>query len=114
LIEGHADRQPIGQTSSFEDNWQLSTARAQTFYRVLIEIDSGLANAKNKDRQSVFGIVGFGDSRPSAAPRLVGQTNVREDRRIEIRLVFAPPTLPSNLQIPPGGNATSSRSATAP
>ncbi|MDX6770070.1 MAG: flagellar motor protein MotB [Elusimicrobiota bacterium] len=58
LIEGHTDDQPI-HNDYFDSNWELSTARATSVARLLIE-KYGLP----RDR---MGAVGYGDTRPIAS-----------------------------------------------
>lgn len=57
LIEGHTDNQPI-HNDYFDSNWELSTARATSVARLLIE-KYGLP-------QDRMGAVGYGETRPIA------------------------------------------------
>ncbi|MCY7562862.1 OmpA family protein, partial [Paenibacillus macerans] len=36
-IEGHTDSQPIGRSSKFKDNWELSGARALSVLRFFVD-----------------------------------------------------------------------------
>ena len=58
LVEGHTDNFPI-HNAYFDSNWELSTARATSVTRLLIE-KYGIPDAH-------IGAVGYGDTRPLAA-----------------------------------------------
>lgn len=57
LVEGHTDGQPI-HNDYFDSNWELSTARATSVARLLIE--------KYKMPAANIGAVGYGGNRPIA------------------------------------------------
>lgn len=57
LVEGHTDGQPI-HNDYFDSNWELSTARATSVARLLIE--------KYKMPAANLGAVGYGGNRPIA------------------------------------------------
>lgn len=57
LVEGHTDNQPI-HNAYFDSNWELSTARATSVARLLIE--------KYGIPDNHIGAVGYGDTRPIA------------------------------------------------
>lgn len=72
-VEGHTDNLPI-KTATFPSNWELSTARATSVIRYLIE-DSGL-------RPNMLSAAGYGEYRPI-------ETNATEagraaNRRVDI------------------------------
>ena len=70
-IEGHTDAAP---SSTSEDNWKLSVARAYTVVRFLLE---GVHFAPSK-----LSLAGYGDSRPIADnSNILGR---RRNRRVEI------------------------------
>ena len=73
LIEGHTDNQRI-HNDYFDSNWELSTARATSVARLLIE-KYGLP-------QSRMGAVGYGDTRP------VAPNDTPEGRAKNRRVVF--------------------------
>lgn len=73
LVEGHTDDQPI-HNIYFDSNWELSTARATSVTRLLIE--------KYGILPSHIGAVGYGDTRP-----LVPNTTP-ENRAKNRRVVF--------------------------
>lgn len=58
LVEGHTDNQGI-HNDYFDSNWELSTARATSVARLLIE--------KYELPRDRMGAVGYGDTRPIAA-----------------------------------------------
>jgi chemotaxis protein MotB len=73
-VEGHTDRVPI-QTSRFRSNWELSTARALSVVRFLI--DQGLPPKR-------LAAAGYGEYHPLTP----GRTPVerRQNRRIELKI----------------------------
>jgi chemotaxis protein MotB len=73
-VEGHTDRVPIN-TPLYPSNWELSTARAISVIRLLL--DSGIP----ADRLSA---AGFGEFQPLESED--SETAYRRNRRIEIRL----------------------------
>jgi chemotaxis protein MotB len=56
-VEGHTDNQPI-HNSQFRSNWELSTARAMTVLKILVD-DAGFDPRK-------VSVAGFGEYRPIA------------------------------------------------
>ena len=75
LVAGHTDNVPI-RTSRFEDNWALSTARATTVTRDLIE------NGMNPTTVAAAGYGQFDPIKPNDS-----KENRRRNRRIEIILM---------------------------
>ncbi len=75
-VEGHTDSRPI-HTSAYPSNWELSTARATTVLRELVEV-RGLPAAR-------VSASGYGDTRPiadNATPQGRAQ-----NRRVELVVV---------------------------
>ena len=72
-IEGHSDAVPLGRSSRFRDNWDLSTARAHQVAQYLIN--------ETTIPESFFSISGYGPFHP-----LVDERNYDENRRLEIYL----------------------------
>jgi len=72
-IEGHSDAVPLGRSSRFRDNWDLSTARAHQVAQFLI--------SETSIPESFFSISGYGPFHP-----LVDAANYDENRRVEIYL----------------------------
>jgi chemotaxis protein MotB len=77
-IEGHTDNVPVGQKirGRFPSNWELSTARATSVVRYLI--DNGGLNASN------LSAIGYADNRPVASNET--DEGKMANRRIEITL----------------------------
>lgn len=73
LVEGHTDDQPI-HNLYFDSNWELSTARATSVTRLLIE--------KYGIPAGHIGAVGYGDTRP------IVPNDSPEDRAKNRRVVF--------------------------
>lgn len=74
LISGHTDTDPIN-TAQFPSNWELSSVRAMTFMKYLLEINSDLNPAR-------FSAIGYGEYRP-IAPNDTPE-NKQQNRRVEI------------------------------
>jgi chemotaxis protein MotB len=74
-IDGHTDRVPVSNRSSFASNWELSTARAVSVVEYL---------ASRGIPQERMAAAGFGEFRPLEE----GATSeaYRKNRRIEIKL----------------------------
>ncbi len=72
-VEGHSDVIPLGRSSRFRDNWDLSTARAHQVAQFLL---SGTSIP-----ESFFSISGYGPFHP-----MVDERNYDENRRVEIYL----------------------------
>lgn len=76
-IEGHTDNQPIGRASSFEDNWELSGARALSVLRFFLE--------KEQLDPEVFQYAGYADTRPAADNAT--SAGRQKNRRVEITVL---------------------------
>ncbi len=91
FIEGHSDSdRMVGD----RDNWNLSTDRAVNTYRSLIGSTPALESIKDarvrpNDPQPVFGVSGYGPSRP-LVPETSEAAKAR-NRRIDIRFLMATP-----------------------
>ncbi len=77
-VEGHTDNNPIygNLKHRFATNWELSTARATTVLRYLIE-ETGMA-------PQVFAALGYADTRPTASNET--EEGRAQNRRVEIVL----------------------------
>lgn len=73
LIEGHTDNSPIN-TSQFPSNWELSTARATSVLRYLVD--------RNGVTATRIGATGYGEMRP-AVPN-DSASHKAQNRRVEI------------------------------
>ncbi|MXU64254.1 peptidoglycan -binding protein [Oceanomicrobium pacificus] len=74
-VDGHTDKTPLGRGSPFEDNWELSQARALSVVRYLIENEGIPANRLAATGFGEFQPIDPGDS-PAALAR---------NRRIELK-----------------------------
>ena len=74
-VEGHTDNRPIA-TSAYPSNWELSTARAVSVVKYLIQ-SAGIAPQS-------LAAAGYGDSRPRAPNDT--ERNMSKNRRVEIIL----------------------------
>lgn len=72
-IEGHSDAVPLGRSSRFRDNWDLSTARAHQVMQFMMN--------ETNIPDSYFSISGYGPFHP-----LVDMNSYDENRRVEIYL----------------------------
>ncbi len=89
FIEGHTDRQPLRPGARFQDNLELSAARARNTFRFLAEISPELVELKNLEGQYIFSLSGYGEHRPIKPYEDVD--NVPENRRIDFRFIMFPP-----------------------
>ncbi len=72
-IEGHSDAQPLGRSSKFRDNWDLSTARAHQVMKYFM--------SETPIPEDYFSVSGYGHFHP-----LVDRNRYDENRRVEIYL----------------------------
>jgi len=72
-IEGHSDAVPLGRSSRFRDNWDLSTARAHQVMQFMM--------STTPIPDGYFSVSGYGPFHP-----LVDVGNYDENRRVEIYL----------------------------
>ncbi|MBW8826847.1 MAG: OmpA family protein [Acidobacteria bacterium] len=79
VIEGHTDNQPIRGGGQFATNWELSTARATTVLRYLLDHDHVAA--------SRLSAAGYADQRPLAPNDTPEHKQL--NRRVEIVVVSA-------------------------
>lgn len=131
IVQGHTDNQRISN-QYFDSNWELSTARATSVARLLID--------KYKFPAEHIGAVGFGDQRPIAS-NLTPEGRAR-NRRVVLFIAAensdiplrsgpvpaasaavplerggagtAPPTAPAGPAAPSGGNAVPAASEATP
>jgi flagellar motor protein MotB len=94
FIEGHTDNVGVHPQSRYEDNLELSTARAAFTYRQLVGFNPKLEDLENGKGQPIFSVSGYGSGRPvnpHDAP-----TDDPANRRIDLRFIMAPPSLEDN------------------
>lgn len=89
LIEGHTDALPISN-SVFRDNWDLSVARAKNTYLELIKNEKSLENLENDRGQPLVSFSAYAGRRPISTND--SEAERRKNRRIDIRLIMAPPS----------------------
>lgn len=92
FVEGHTDADQLNQGG--RDNWNLSADRAVNTYRAMMAETPGLAEIKNArlrptDPQPLFGVSGYGPTRPVVAE--TSEANKRLNRRIDIRFNVVTP-----------------------
>lgn len=90
-IEGHTDATPI-RTARFQNNWDLSAARASQTFMTLVEDDPSLGRLANDRHEKLIGVSGYGENRPvddSGTPAAM-----QKNRRIELRFIMVSPKNP--------------------
>lgn len=91
FIEGHTDNVPVAADSPFEDNWELSTARAIKTYKAMLSHCEELDHFHNEFRSPLFSVSGYADRRPVASNE--SDEGRRLNRRIDLRFIMSPPKL---------------------
>ena len=89
-VEGHTDDKPTSAESKFEDNWELSSARAISTFKAILDAQPDLGTLRNHQDKIVFGISGYGEQRPVADNST--DEGRQKNRRIDIRFVMAYPS----------------------
>lgn len=87
FVEGHTDNMPI-RGGPFADNWELSAMRSLAAYREMIKDAPLLKNLKNAHGLPLFGVSGYGESRPRIPHSK--ETSEPKNRRIDLRFLLAP------------------------
>lgn len=95
VIEGHTDNDPIRSSDWVRDNWDLSAARATSAYRLILAQQPGLGDLRNAPPQMpraepIFSAAGYADQRPISGNANSDKT---ANRRIDLRVVMAPPAV---------------------
>jgi flagellar motor protein MotB len=84
-VEGHTDNRPLQRANGY-DNTNLSFDRARAVYRLLAERadETRLQQLRNSNRQPLFSMSGYADS------RLVADTDGADskNRRVDLRIVL--------------------------
>lgn len=94
FIEGHTDNVKIDPGSKYEDNLELSTARAAYTYKKLLKFKENLGQLKNKKGQPIFSVSGYGSKRPVHKHK--DSTADAANRRIDLRFIMASPSIKDN------------------
>ncbi len=87
-IEGHTDATPI-HTARFQNNWDLSAARASATFSHLVESFPGLGTLKNDRAGTLIGVSGYGEYRPVDESGTAA--GMQKNRRIELRFIMTTP-----------------------
>jgi flagellar motor protein MotB len=87
-IEGHTDTTPI-HTARFQNNWELSAARASVTFTRLVEAFPDLGMLKNDHARALIGVSGYGEYR--SVDDSGTQAAMQRNRRIELRFIMATP-----------------------
>ncbi len=108
FIEGHTDDLPLKPGAPFASNWELSTARAITCFRLLSATRPELEEVRNPQGHQALGVAGYADLRPVEPNR--DDASRQKNRRIDVRFIMVPPgtgagTLgsPANATAPTSG-----------
>jgi flagellar motor protein MotB len=88
-IEGHTDTTPI-HTTRFQNNWDLSAARASATFSRLVEAFPALGALKNDRQDALIGVSGYGEFRPVDDSGT--EAGMQRNRRIELRFIMATPS----------------------
>ncbi|WP_166422951.1 OmpA family protein [Paraglaciecola sp. 20A4] len=91
FIEGHTDNVPM-KSYKYEDNWDLSAARAITAYRTLVP-DTVLNQIVNTNLQPIISVSGYGEGRPVEGHSYSYPQSDPTNRRIDLRFIMTPPSL---------------------
>ena len=87
-VEGHTDNVRIA-SRRFASNWELSSERAITTYRALLEAAPQLAGIRNvQGTAAMIGVSAYADQRPVRDNST--DERRRENRRIDLRFLLAP------------------------
>ncbi len=87
-IEGHTDTTPI-HTARFQNNWELSAARASATFGQMVLAYPGLENLANDKGEKLIGVSGYGEYRPIDGTGT--EAGMQKNRRIELRFVMTAP-----------------------
>jgi chemotaxis protein MotB len=102
FIEGHTDTTPI-RTARFQNNWDLSAARASATFAQLVASFPELAALKNDQGETLIGVSGYGDLRPIDTSGTAA--GLQRNRRIELRFIMEMPSRPDVGGLVDGVNA---------
>ena len=92
LVEGHTDRQSypnLTAAQSQQENDRLSTARALTVFAELRQQKPVLDDLRNTANQPLLGVSGYGERRPLPDATTLAETDLKRNRRIDLRFVLS-------------------------
>jgi hypothetical protein len=113
LVEGHTDPDSVRRNCRIndytskkpvEDNWDLSTFRAISVFKRLIDANDGkLSGLRNENDHQLFGVAGYADSRrrqelKGIADSLLTDEDKEKLRRIDLLVLMTPLKSESELE----------------
>lgn len=94
FIEGHTDRVPLTGGGAVRSNLDLSALRATRTFQAMMAAGRGLpmlVSVSDTERTPIFGVSGYGDTRP-VLDRSGNEVDVnRRNRRIDLRFLMVTP-----------------------
>jgi chemotaxis protein MotB len=90
FIEGHTDNVRPGKDCVFPTNWELSTKRSINTWNALLEGEPGLGNLRNINKERIFSVSGYGETRPIESNE--SKAGREKNRRIDVRIAMMPPS----------------------
>ena len=94
FIEGHTDHVPLTGGGAIRSNLDLSALRATRTFQAMMPADAGLStlvSVKGAERMPIFGVSGYGDTRP-VSDQSGSESDVnRRNRRIDLRFLMVTP-----------------------
>jgi flagellar motor protein MotB len=95
LVEGHTDRQGYPNMTPAQSQAQndlLSTSRALTVFGELRRLKPALEALHNPEAQPLLGVSGYGERRPLPNALTLAETDLAQNRRIDLRFILSAPT----------------------
>jgi flagellar motor protein MotB len=92
LVEGHTDRQQfmnLTAQQSQQENDRLSASRALTVFAEMRRLQTGLERISNSDGIPLLGVSGYGERRPLPDALGMSETELAQNRRIDLRFVLS-------------------------
>ena len=96
FIEGHTDNVPVSIHNYYQNNWNLSTARAIETWHLMTKYQPQLTELENNNqsKEKLFSCSGYADTRPIASND--SEDGKKANRRIDIRFTMIPPQAESS------------------